>query len=678
MNPSIRRFTLDTNATRSQISIPVTLNDTGRIWHITLTEGGLCYRIEDGCLAVLSVKRPNGSYFEDVCPVLKNVTVVYDFSQNETTAAAEGIHDCEITIFGANKSILTSATFTMVVGTRAVSSDDITLTEDDRTIIDCVACEEAKRQEAEKARVTEFNELMANFDTEYNEVKAAVDSIQKLDETLQENINSELYIGDNVYIRYSEHSDGSDYTEKWSYGQDYIGIAVGKHPPEEKSGYTWRIFLTSENVRTLVDKFAPEAVEEVAPDIVDRVAGEFTTFVRYSKHPDGTDFTDVWTLGQDYIGLAISKEEPTDKSEYKWSSFLADETVHGIVQDVVDKIAEGTIEEIGERVVGEIAEGVVERTVATSVSDVMHGQVVTDWTGTLIKKPWDWTQSGYALVNPNPRMFSSDDIGTYITCKGEDVGDLDPENGDEGKTWYGGHRIVVGTVKGSPVGSNTIRFEKVTCTFECVGETGSTDGPGETIYDIWHDYESYIWYRPHAQWYKLLYSEKLKISGSYSALDYYVASNGGRFTTFSDTTWMKYAEEISPSEITHWRCGYTDDTKVTNEYISTLIYEEAEAVYVEGMKDNHEYRIENLDNIYLTFSPQNLGINDIFNMGIVIKTKGTNPVISWDTGTLYFIGDDCKNGIFFPIRDRIYDMVVWWNGFIYRASVTAALQEVTS
>lgn len=161
MNPSIRRFTLDTNATRSQISIPVTLNDTGRIWHITLTEGGLCYRIEDGCIAVLSVKRPNGSYFEDVCPVLKNVTIVYDFSQNEKTAAVEGIHDCEVTIFGANNTILTSATFTMVVGTRAVSSDDITITDNDRTIIDYCACEEVKRQAREIHRISAESERIS-------------------------------------------------------------------------------------------------------------------------------------------------------------------------------------------------------------------------------------------------------------------------------------------------------------------------------------------------------------------------------------------------------------------------------------------------------------------------------------------------------------------------------------
>lgn len=165
MNPSIRRFTLDTNATRSQISIPVTLNDTGRIWHITLTEGGICYAIEQGCLAVLTVKRPNGTYFEEFCPIAKNVTVIYDFRQNENTAAVEGIHDCEVTVYGITHEILTSATFTMVVGQRAVNSDDITITDDDRTVMDYMIGEEAKRQAAETER-TEAEAIRASSEND--------------------------------------------------------------------------------------------------------------------------------------------------------------------------------------------------------------------------------------------------------------------------------------------------------------------------------------------------------------------------------------------------------------------------------------------------------------------------------------------------------------------------------
>lgn len=44
-----------------------------------------------------------------------------------------------------------------------------------------------------------------------------------------------------------------------------------------------------------------------------------SAFIRYSAHADGTDFTDTWSEGQYYIGIATAMEAPTDKTGYKWS-----------------------------------------------------------------------------------------------------------------------------------------------------------------------------------------------------------------------------------------------------------------------------------------------------------------------------------------------------------------------
>lgn len=41
-------------------------------------------------------------------------------------------------------------------------------------------------------------------------------------------------------------------------------------------------------------------------------------FVRYSFHPDGTDFTEQWVKGQRYIGISSGMEEPTAKEDYTW------------------------------------------------------------------------------------------------------------------------------------------------------------------------------------------------------------------------------------------------------------------------------------------------------------------------------------------------------------------------
>lgn len=43
-----------------------------------------------------------------------------------------------------------------------------------------------------------------------------------------------------------------------------------------------------------------------------------SVFVRYSASPDGTNFTDTWTPGQGYMGVATGQSAPTDKTKYNW------------------------------------------------------------------------------------------------------------------------------------------------------------------------------------------------------------------------------------------------------------------------------------------------------------------------------------------------------------------------
>ena len=154
MNSSIHRFSLDLQSTQSQISIPVMLRDTGRTFRISLSDGGNPYLIADGCLAKISIKRPTGSQLEEFCDIEDNTTVVYPFSKNKNTAAVEGIHDCDVTLYGLDEKVIGSSKFTMVVSERVVAHDDIVLTDEDHTAIDAAMVAEAARVDAEKARVT--------------------------------------------------------------------------------------------------------------------------------------------------------------------------------------------------------------------------------------------------------------------------------------------------------------------------------------------------------------------------------------------------------------------------------------------------------------------------------------------------------------------------------------------
>ena len=221
MLPIKHRFTLDMHSTQSQISIPVMLGDTGREWHINLSDGGKLYTIADGCLAKISIKRPTETHLEEFCTIEGNTTIVYDFSQNQNTAAVEGIHDCDVTLYGLDGKVITTARFTMVVSERAVSGDDIIIYDEDYTAVDAMLTKEAERQAAETHRADAENQR-ADAETK------RVSEFAKLKEQIK-----------SAFIRYSANADGTDFTEEWSEGQNYIGFATGQTAPTDKSGYEW-------------------------------------------------------------------------------------------------------------------------------------------------------------------------------------------------------------------------------------------------------------------------------------------------------------------------------------------------------------------------------------------------------------------------------------------------------
>ena len=138
MNSSTYRFTLDLHSHQSQVSIPVVLGDTSRAFHISLTDGGVPYTIEDGCLAKISIKRPTGTTLEEFCKIEHQSTIVYEFKQNKNTAATAGLHKCDIVLYGVDGERIASPKFSMVVSDRVVNKDDLDLTDDDHTVIEAI------------------------------------------------------------------------------------------------------------------------------------------------------------------------------------------------------------------------------------------------------------------------------------------------------------------------------------------------------------------------------------------------------------------------------------------------------------------------------------------------------------------------------------------------------------
>ena len=177
---SKHRFTLDMQVEHSQIAIPVTVGDTGKVFLINLSDGGVPYKIPEGSLAMLTIHRPTGTHLQAFCPIESDSTVVYDFMQNENTAIVEGIHNCELTLYGnVSGSVVSTAWFTMIVSARVVNDDNLNITDEDRSAVDAMIDAEASRQSAELARINaESGRVSAEEERQayHKELKSLVES----------------------------------------------------------------------------------------------------------------------------------------------------------------------------------------------------------------------------------------------------------------------------------------------------------------------------------------------------------------------------------------------------------------------------------------------------------------------------------------------------------------------
>ena len=200
MNTITYSFTLDLNATQSQIAIPVTLGDTARTWLISFRDGSSTYKISDGCLAKMEIMRPTGTHIEEFCAIEKNSTVRYSFLQNPNTAAVEGFHECAVVLYDEEGNIISSPCFSMIVSPRVINSDNIKLSNENKLIVDSIITEEISRRNAETERSTaEASRIVSEAQRTLNEAaRQSADSERSLAEenrnkrfeTLQKEINT--------------------------------------------------------------------------------------------------------------------------------------------------------------------------------------------------------------------------------------------------------------------------------------------------------------------------------------------------------------------------------------------------------------------------------------------------------------------------------------------------------
>ena len=128
MNYSNYRISLDVQENGSGEMLNAKKGDTGRKLFISLTDGGLPYRLTEDCFAVFTAVKPDDHIIFNEC-TLEGNTIVYRIK--EQTLACAGKVKCEIRIYGADGMLITSAGFTMLVDdTVYTDGDEIESTDD--------------------------------------------------------------------------------------------------------------------------------------------------------------------------------------------------------------------------------------------------------------------------------------------------------------------------------------------------------------------------------------------------------------------------------------------------------------------------------------------------------------------------------------------------------------------
>ena len=174
--------------------------------HITITPlaNGVPMSLgnDEHFVARFAAKKPDGTYvYNDSASIgadgLINVTLT------DQTLAAHGNALCCIVLTNNDGKTLTSQNFTLIIEYSAGAYENLASSDE-----------------------------ILGIDVKIDEINALMTRIEGM-------LESGELRGDSIFVRYSANADGTNFTEEWSSGKSYIGIATGQIAPTDKSGYNW-------------------------------------------------------------------------------------------------------------------------------------------------------------------------------------------------------------------------------------------------------------------------------------------------------------------------------------------------------------------------------------------------------------------------------------------------------
>lgn len=147
--------------------------------------------------------------------------------------------------------------------------------------------------------------------TDYIKNKPDIGELASKDKITMGDLNSDVqeYLAgieastQNTYIRYSEYSDGRNFTSEWTQGQNYIGIAVADEAPTEADEYEWSLFASNIRNTVTVTLDANNWVNNSQTITISSIGNNSSVFC--TPHPDSKDV---------YIDCGIILESATISS----------------------------------------------------------------------------------------------------------------------------------------------------------------------------------------------------------------------------------------------------------------------------------------------------------------------------------------------------------------------------
>ena len=186
MNASVYRFSLDVHEAHANVCLDVKRGDTkSRLLLITLSEDGVPYHISPECYAVFTAEKPDGNKVFNPCTI-KGDQISYVLTPQ--TVAVDGKLDCEIKLYGADDTLITSPGFDIIVRPTVYNEGDVIESDHEITALTHLISEATTVITEGKEVIDEIEDLVAEDKKVSEEIKTLVADMEAKREELAQNI----------------------------------------------------------------------------------------------------------------------------------------------------------------------------------------------------------------------------------------------------------------------------------------------------------------------------------------------------------------------------------------------------------------------------------------------------------------------------------------------------------